>query len=310
MRRIDEQLWFRASAGLSATVALGLMLNWLGPSLTAMPIVGAAFGQLCRVVNATCASPDTPQPQSDLAVSPPAPPAPPPPPPEQNKTDTPGNRLGSAIEIEDFDDDDQPLKGSVSAADRDDFYRFTLSKPSQFQLLIDGTTAHALLLDSSGNKLLAARRTSVGEALNHSLKADTYYIWVQPYGNREGDYNLSISANALDSREDDDTLSTAHDIGTLDNAQNFKDWVGSADQADFYRFNLSEPGQVNLLLDGKAARLLLLDANGETIARSKSRGLVNSISSVLKPGVYSVLITPASGREGYYNLGIAATPPT
>ncbi|MBC8120587.1 MAG: hypothetical protein H7Y22_01975 [Gemmatimonadaceae bacterium] len=309
-KRIDEQWWFRAAGGLIATVALGLMLNRLAPTLSRAPVVGEAFLQLCRVVNANCEDRGTLTAavrEESLASRPPAPPPPPKPQDRQTPTvDLKGNSLGTAKEIDDLDE--APTQtGSVSTADQEDFYRFSLSDISTFNLLLDGQVAHALLLDSNGDKIRAAQRTTAGEAINYSLKAGTYYVRVQAAKAQQGPYNLRLSAQSLQSREDDDTLSTARDLDELDDDPvNLKDWVGYADEEDFYRFSLDAERQFTVLLDSKVANISLLNSSGEKLARGKRTDVGEAIALRLGAGTYYLQVQKAS-REGTYHLNLATS---
>ncbi|WP_164929019.1 hypothetical protein [Gloeobacter violaceus] len=317
-KRIDEQLWFRAGTGLTATVGLGLLLNWAGPSLVKLPVAGQVFLQLCRVVNATCedtggglqaSSRPDPKPTDRLGVVPP----PPPPPPEEHEadlaalqSDSQGNSLATAIAVDNLDGK-QPLRGETNPIDRQDFYRFTLNGPSTVQVLADGTAAAAAILDASGKEILTAERGPAGVAIDRSLKAGTYYAWVRGSRRRVGTYNLMLTASAIDSRPGDDTLSTATHVGILGEAQNFKDWVGSADEEDFFRFELASESRLNLMLEGRVAHASLLDRNGERLERSDRTDFGDTLGRTLEAGVYYLHIERDSRKEGAYTLNLSAS---
>jgi len=70
----------------------------------------------------------------------------------------------------------------------------------------------------------------------------------------------------------DDTLLTAHDLGTLSGTETLHDFVGTTDPQDYYRFDLAgSVSEVTLRLDGLSdhARVdLIEDANSNGILDS------------------------------------------
>ncbi|AGY59526.1 hypothetical protein [Gloeobacter kilaueensis] len=301
-KRLDEQVWFRASAGLAATVALGLVLNWWGPSLVKLPVLGQVFSQLCRVVNATCSERD----DAPAKMLPP-PPLPPPPAPVATSE---GHTLGTAVLVEGLDGDEQSFDGKLERGVKGAFYRIALEQTGTLNLLVDGDAIHAVLLDSNSNPLTETHSTPTGEALQHSLKAGTYYLWIKAKEQRETSYHLSLSVQSIASRREDDTPGTARDIGRLGrSSEKYRDWVGEADPQDFLRFALHRDSTLNLLLDSDAARAVLLDSNGETLATSKRTGIGEAITQPLVAGDYYVRVERLPAQEGNYTLNLSAESP-
>ncbi|MEB3181774.1 MAG: S8 family serine peptidase, partial [Nostocaceae cyanobacterium] len=84
----------------------------------------------------------------------------------------------------------------VGSTDTNDYYRFTLSNTSNFNLTLNGLSADAdvHLLDNAGTLIQSsAAGGTAAEAISRSLNAGTYYIRVFPYSGSTN-YNLNVSA--------------------------------------------------------------------------------------------------------------------
>lgn len=200
----------------------------------------------------------------------------------------------------------------VGNNDTNDYYRFDLTQNSNFNLTLNNLSADAdvQLLNSSGGVITSSTLGgSVAESINRQLTAGTYYVRVYPYSGNTN-YNLALSASAVYQPDGaGNTLNTARDIGTLSSSRSFQDFVGTIDTNDYYRFNLSQTSNFNLLLNGLSANadVQLLNSSGEVLQSSHGESsLSESITRTLNAGNYYVRIYPYSGSTNY-NLSLSAT---
>ncbi len=85
----------------------------------------------------------------------------------------------------------------VGAIDTNDYYRFTLDTPHNFNLVLDGLSANAnvRLLNGSGQAIVASTKTgTLPDTLSRTLGAGTYYVQVFPASGANTTYNLSLTA--------------------------------------------------------------------------------------------------------------------
>lgn len=189
----------------------------------------------------------------------------------------------------------------VGSSDPDDYYRLNLSAPGSLSVAVDGLSADANLQLFNSNGTLIGSSAQVGtlaESINLSgLSAGTYYVRVyQSSGNTN--YNLTLTADLAGN-----TLSTARNLGSLSGTQTLGDFVGSSDTNDYYQFNLSASGSLNIVLNGLSAdaNLQLLNSDGSLIGSSAQVGNVaESINaSGLAAGTYYIRVYQASGDTNY-----------
>ena len=90
---------------------------------------------------------------------------------------------------------------------------------------------------------------------------------------------LSSSIGIQAISEPNNTLSSAHNIGTLSSGQtsSFNDFVGNTDIQDYYRFSLSATSNLNLSLTGLSA-----DADVKLLQDSNNDGVFNYYDQVLQ----------------------------
>ena len=107
------------------------------------------------------------------------------------------------------------------------------------------------------------------------------------------------------------TLGTARAVTVSSSTTTFRDWVGSADTNDYYRFSLGGTSNLNLSLTGLTANadVQLLNSAGTVIRSSTARGSSSEfITQQLAAGTYYVRVYPFSSNSTYYNLGLSAIP--
>lgn len=193
----------------------------------------------------------------------------------------------------------------VGSADRDDYYRFEITQASSLSLVLNGLSADAdLQLLSSTGALLAvsANGGNRADAISGTINAGTYYARVYRYSG-DTNYNLSLSATALAPVDGaGNTLAAARNIGTLSGTKSFRDWVGSSDLTDYYRFDLTQTSSLSLNLNGMGANadLRLLSSTGAVLASSINGGVgADSISRTLNAGTYYAQVFSVSGNTNY-----------
>ncbi|QLE54146.1 S-layer family protein [Nostoc sp. TCL26-01] len=205
------------------------------------------------------------------------------------------------------------FQDSLSSADRNDYYRFTVSSSSIVTLNLTGLAANSdadlYLLNSNGSNLKVASTSgnaseSIRFTLNNQPANTSYYAQVYLVNSTVSTtYNLSLSAEAiLDTGISDNSTTDANanrDISTSVNGSGYTatDFVGSPntglvqDSSDFYKFTLTNSGTVNINLTPSSgnADLRLLRGNGTTLKDSFFTGTTpDVISSYLASGTYYI----------------------
>ncbi|HEY9632537.1 MAG TPA: C2 family cysteine protease [Coleofasciculaceae cyanobacterium] len=231
-----------------------------------------------------------------------------------------GNTLPTARAL-DITPSPQTFKDWVGSLDTNDYYSFSLSGRSSFNLKLDGMTANAdvRLLNSSGKVVASgiAGNTGAAESINSTLEKGNYYIQVFPVGTASTYYNLSVSATPVDYAGN--TITDARNITVNSIPTTYQDWVGSADLNDSYRFTLSNSSDLKLTLNGLSAdadvKLLQLDSTGKTIQVGGQLGVSATSGTTaeainlnsLAAGTYVIQVYQFSG-DTYYNVSLSATP--
>ncbi|MEN9542023.1 MAG: hypothetical protein RLZZ459_2114 [Cyanobacteriota bacterium] len=215
-----------------------------------------------------------------------------------------------------------PLSGTrslsdwVGSTDRDDYYRFDITQASSLSLVLNGLGADAdlQLLSSTGALLgLSANGGNRADAISRTLDAGTYYARVYRFSG-DTNYNLTLSVSSVTPADGaGNTLPTARNIGALSGSRSFRDWVGSTDLNDYYRFDLAQSSNLSLSLNGMSAdaNLRLLSSTGAVLASSVNGGTAaDSISRTLNAGTYYAQIYSSGGNTNYdLTLTAAAATP-
>jgi Bacterial pre-peptidase C-terminal domain len=200
----------------------------------------------------------------------------------------------------------QTFSDFVNTLDPLDYYTFTTTGPTSFQLGLSGLTADAnvTLLAADGIQILGTGALAgiSPEAISVvDLTAGTYFVRVVPVSTAATNYSLALSAAALaPANVPGNSTLTARAVTLGSAAQTFNDFVGPTDFTEFYKFTTTSPTNFQLLANGLAANAVvsLLDAaNGFTTVQAG-----NSISVAdLSAGSYFVvvqagqLLDPVSG---------------
>jgi murein DD-endopeptidase MepM/ murein hydrolase activator NlpD len=156
---------------------------------------------------------------------------------------------------------------------------------------------------SNGNGTFAAARFAIGE----------YFTSTSSTGWKNNiEMPRLISGSIFIPRDDaGNSLLTARNISVGSTQANIKEWVGSFDTQDYYKFTLTNKSKLDLRLNGLTAdaNLRLLDVNGNLLQVSEQLGTASeSIVRDLNAGTYYIQVSPTSGNNAIYNLSISATP--
>lgn len=220
----------------------------------------------------------------------------------------------------------QSLSSSASISSTEiDYYSFTpaWSSPYTFTASRNGSQVDTVIgvYSSSGSRLAwnddisnANTNSQVGVNL---VAGQKYYLGVTNYtGTSGGNYTFGVKATLADDvRENNDTLATASNLGSLASTTTLSGLV-MADGADFYRFTTSTPGgavQIQFKNAQGDLDLSVLDSAGKVLMSSATTADGEKLNLTgLVAGTYVVRVT---GKSGAYNpvysltLTPAASPP-
>ena len=203
-------------------------------------------------------------------------------------------------------------KFSDLSQDDRDYYKFEVTENSAFNIKLSGFSQNIgiQLYNNDGSRQLASAYSDVSAstAINRNLRAGTYYLMITGGSSQGTSYQLEASAIAAGTYQDDagNTIETARDIGVLDGARTFDDFIGSyygevEDYSDLYRFVLEKSSKVNFAFSAESADassyLRLLDSQGRS-ADSYSDG-VDSLEKFLTAGTYYLQVSPRSSSTKY-----------
>ncbi|BAI94223.1 hypothetical membrane protein [Limnospira platensis NIES-39] len=208
--------------------------------------------------------------------------------------------------------------GQGRRRDRNDYYRFTISEESEFNLTLDGLRANAnvQILDRRGSAL--SRSNNPGrrpERISTDLDPGDYFVRVFPVGNARTPYRLAMSADPITVNAEDSKPGIG--LGRLTEATPVNETgdVGFGtgrrrDTQDWYNFTLPVDSDVNLTLDRLRANLDvdIYDERDLLVARGGNRGRRPEKIELegLEAGTYYVKVTPVGNARSNYRLGITA----
>lgn len=226
--------------------------------------------------------------------------------------DNAGNTLAQARNINTLTATPAKFTDYLNSVDNKDYYRFDLTSSALIDLQLTPQTGNAdvQLLNSSGGSIVSSTLTGTAtDTIRRSLNAGTYYILGYPVSGAATNYELSVSAEAIGPDIAPNTLANAKNIGTLNNLQNFNDFVGNIDNTDFYKFNLTNKSTFNLTLSGLSdnADVELFNSSGSILQSSTQAGNTSeNINTTLVAGTYYVRVKSVNTAETFYNLSLSA----
>lgn len=170
----------------------------------------------------------------------------------------------------------------------------------------------------------------IGESNNKGRKAEIisgevleegdYAVRVRPVGGARTDYRLELSVFDQDLDDSSPTPETAEDLGEITATTTKKSGnigslilTGLRDQADWYKFTLSNEKNLDLTLDGLGsnANVEIYESDGETLLfESTKRGSQpENINETLEAGTYFVKVLPQGNARTKYRLSLNAEEP-
>jgi hypothetical protein len=237
----------------------------------------------------------------------------------------PSNAVGVTLSSND-------ATGTASIATTEvDYYSFTATATGSY--VISATTPSSSVDTVLGVFSSTGQRLSYNDDISYPSNTDSrvtmyltagtkYYVGITNYSSASrGSYTWTIDGPAVtttptdDAYENNDTFSTAFNLGTLTAARTVNPLV-MADSADWFRFTTSATGtststvSINFLNSQGNLQLALYNASGVQVASSLGTGNSESVSlNGLAAGTYYVDIFGASGALNP-NYSLTITPPT
>ena len=231
-----------------------------------------------------------------------------------------GNAPGNALDLGVLTGT-QRFNDFVGASDTNDYYKFEVTAPINFQLFMDGLSADAdvrLYQDSnldnqvSSNELLRSltRSDTNSELATESLSIGRYFIQVYPNSDRVNTtYKLQLS----------NLTSEFTNLGVLGGTQTFSGFLNPENLRDHYKFSLTAPKTFTLSLsnlsDDADIRLYkdenrngVIESSNELI-RSLTRSGINSESTEINLAIGDYFVEVYANQAGNstgYNLTMSA----
>lgn len=215
----------------------------------------------------------------------------------------------------------------IGKLDETDFYKFSLGQISTVSVSLSHLkrqTSMTLYFDRNQNNVAdsdEAVTSAYGWGNSASLVADlpegTYFLSVNDadwYNSGNTRYNLTLAQTPKPSNLSADPPSdsiSAYNLGTLSGTVTAQDYIGSLDNRDFYRFDLSQTHAFTATLNNspyQTEMYLYADSNGNGIADPPELVAYSSwyypyygnpvISAPLNAGTYFLLINALNSSTG------------
>jgi len=201
------------------------------------------------------------------------------------------------------------FQDAVGRSDRNDFYRLSLARDSNFSAALTGLSANAKLeiLDSRGRRLPRPAGSTLDQ-FSTQLDAGDYFVKISAIGGAQTNYSLDLAATAATQPDGaGNSRAQARDVGTLSGDLRFEDAVGRSDRNDFYRLNLAEESDFTAALTGLSAsvNLDIFDSRGRKLP-FPTGSTTTRFSTRLDAGEYFVKISAIRGAEANYTLNLSA----
>jgi Calpain family cysteine protease/Bacterial pre-peptidase C-terminal domain len=208
--------------------------------------------------------------------------------------DLAGNSIGSARGIN-ITSNSETFTDWVGKKDKNDFYTFTLSGRSSFNLTLSGLSANAdvqlqkgsgEVIAGSYNPFRRAKRRQPApnnnESISATLDAGTYYIRVYPVGGSTNtNYNLTVSGNEAPQSLEFSTDKSSYQVGETVSLTNTKVFDGNG-------FNDLTRVDFELQKDGTGWQNISDAVNFNAIAGDYRSGSFNYALSGLASGNYDL----------------------
>jgi hypothetical protein len=222
-----------------------------------------------------------------------------------------GNTLGTARELN-ITPSIQTFTDWAGSLDTNDYNSLSLGGRSSFNPTLDEISGKADMQEFGNNRLALGRGIADNAGTGYfgsSLNGGTYYTQGVPYETANTN-RLNPATTPVDNAGN--TLATARVVDLTSTPQTFKDWVGTQDTNDYYRFSVGSPSGFNLTLNGMSANanVSLLNSVGTVIAQGTVSGNTGTetITSGLDAGTYYIRVFPVGTANTNYNLSASITP--
>ena len=217
------------------------------------------------------------------------------------------------------------IKGQISVNDGKDYYKFTLDKTGKVELKINAMIegSNYFLYDSNENEIWKKtaqywdknnKKCNIKE--NFDLNAGTYYLLINKYFDYDGFYTLTTKFTPSNETFSEAQYGSNNDFDVANTVNLNKTYNGQlsiTDSKDYYKFNISENGNVNLKISAniEGSNYYLYDSNENEIWKktaqywdnnSKKLSINNTIQ--LKKGTYYFLVERYFDYSGSYNFSI------
>ncbi|HIK12729.1 MAG TPA: hypothetical protein IGS52_21135 [Oscillatoriaceae cyanobacterium M33_DOE_052] len=250
---------------------------------------------------------------------------PPPPPPPGDPLPPDGSTLSFARDLG-IVGSNLSLSDSIGPTDRNDYYRFTLPSNGDLTVALSdltGGTWLELIKDLNLDGEIGGDEELVGgiSNINRVVASGTYFILLsQQSTNDNTNYTLQLDLSSQPSNlpiDPGNTLATALDLGVL-RTNTFRDFVGTTDSDDYYRFTLTSNSEVyltlNSLTDSQTIALELIhdkNNNGQVDSLDVIDGILVSpyhiqtnVSQNLVAGTYFIEVSNGWLENANYELQI------
>ncbi|MDY7002570.1 MAG: Ser-Thr-rich GPI-anchored membrane family protein [Cyanobacteriota bacterium] len=228
------------------------------------------------------------------------------------RRDRAGNSRGKAYNFGVLKDDEK-LQEFVGKSDKRDFYKFRVKEKTDVDIELRGLSGNAdlYLLNNKGKVIKKSTKGGKNaEDIERTLNPGNYYVRVQPKGNANANYTLSLDGELPDMAGN--SLKKAHNLGVLKDDEKLQEFVGKSDKRDFYKFRVKEKTDVDIELRGLSgnADLYLLNNKGKVIKKSTKGGKnAEDIERTLNPGNYYVRVQSKGNANADYNLSLGTNSP-
>lgn len=242
-----------------------------------------------------------------------------------------GNDIPSAVNGGDLTNA-RLYRTTIGGSDTADYYRFNLTRTSVFEARVqnvkEGNVQLELIYDSNGNgQVDMGEQLGNGELIKTPLGAGSYLLGILPStvtNDRAISYDLQVGAVAVTdlnpANDPGDLPATAHNLGSLNGAINLKQFIGTTDSKDVYRFRLDQVSGLGISFSGAPADTqlrLVYDGNGNGLIDSddplvwdlEGSNAKSTQVKTLSAGSYLVQIAQKLPQSNFlYNLDLFSTP--
>ena len=203
----------------------------------------------------------------------------------------------------------------VGVSDPNDFYRFTVGDPSLLNVALNQLTAGATvtLFDANQKPLLTSSGSGATAAiLQGTFNSGTYFLRIAPEAGAKTTYNLTVEVDlVLDQAGQDFASASGLNVGTV--PVTVTDSISGSDPADFYQFNATTLGELQIDLTGLSPTadldVILYDPNQGLLAfqgGAAAGGNEQILVNIPQAGIYYIAVVPASpGNSSAYTLSAA-----